>query len=166
MISFKTSGLTTTGHRWISVAAILGACFVILHLITIATTCAVVGFDWGFNAWFFDIAGFLAGAFFAIQCRESSRKPPSEFKSGNRWICIWALATCLVRVLDTLMLLGLVEWSEFYITPDGAVFWANFISEIIFGMSFAVTALIGSTYLLLSSSNETTADPPTEQNDS
>lgn len=145
----------TLGHRWIGAAGLLGVCFVFSHLVTVVVTCVVEGFHWGGNAWVLDIAGFLAGLFFAIQCWLSSRTPSSEFRSGNLWILIWALMTLIFRIVDTLMLFGIVKWSAVYITPVGAVFWSNIISEVIFGIAFTITALVGSAILLgRSSDNE------------
>ena len=132
------------------IAAILGWCFVIAHLVTVAVTCTVEGFNWGINAWMLDVAGFLAGLFFSIQCWLSSRNKPEDFRSGNFWIFIWAMVTVVVRILDTLMLFGIVKWSAIYITPVGAVLAANIVSEVIFGMAFAVTALVAATMRLSS----------------
>ena len=142
----------TMGHRWIGVAALLGACFVVSHLVAVVVTCAVEGLNWGVIAWVLDVTGFLAGLFFAIQCWLSSNRTSDEFRSGNLWIFIWALMTLIVRIVDTLMLFGIVKWSAVYITPVGAVLWSNIISEVIFGMAFTVTALIGALMLLSSRS--------------
>ena len=46
------------------------------------------------------------------------------------------------------MLFGVVKWDEIYVTPQGPTLWSNVISEVIFGMAFIVTALIGSLMLL------------------
>ena len=138
----------TTGHRWIGVAAVLGGCFVVSHLVTVVVTCAIEGFDWGINAWTLDIAGFLAGFFFAIQCWLSSSRTSDAFRAGNRWIFIWAGMTLIVRCVDTLMLFGIVKWSAVYVTPTGAVLWSNVISEVIFGVAFAMTAFVGALMLL------------------
>lgn len=138
----------SAGHRWIGAAAVLGGCFVVAHLATVFVTCAVQGFDWGVNAWILDIAGFLAGLFFAIQCWLSSSSPGDAFRVGNRWICIWAVMTLIIRCVDTLMLFGIVKWSAVYVTPTGTVLWANVISEVILGMAFTITALVGTLMLL------------------
>jgi hypothetical protein len=139
----------TAGHRCIGVAGLLGACFVVLHLATVVVTCAVAGFDWGVNAWVLDIVGFIAGFFFTIQCWLSSSRKSDDFRNGNTWICVWALATFCARIIDTLMLFGVVKWSAVYITPVGAVMWSNIVSEVVFGMAFTVTALVGALMLLI-----------------
>ena len=147
MVGTLSKTRITLGHRWMLIAAILGWCFVISHLVTVVVTCTVEGFNWGVNAWVLDIAGFLAGLFFSIQCWLSSRSSPEDFKSGNFWILIWASITVIVRVVDTLMLLGILKWSDIYITPVGAVLKANFISEVIFGMAFTIAALVAAIML-------------------
>jgi hypothetical protein len=48
------------------------------------------------------------------------------------------------------MLFGVVKWSEIYVTPEGPTLWSNVVSEVIFGMAFTVTALLGSLMLLIS----------------
>jgi len=149
----------TSAHRCMGVAAILGAGFVVFHLVTVIVTCTVAGFDWGVNAWVLDIMGFLAGAFFAIQCGISSNRAAKDFRQGNLWICVWASMTCCVRVLDVLMLFGIVKWSSIYLTPSGAVLWSNVVSEIVFGMTFAITAFVGSSILLSGKSEVGTSDP-------
>ncbi|MCR9297131.1 MAG: hypothetical protein NXI32_30905 [bacterium] len=137
------------GHRWIRLAGALGVLFVVVHLVTVIVTCTVEGFNWGFNAWFLDAGGFLAGFFFAIQCWLSSSRSAREFSSGNRWIAIWASVTVVFRVVDTLMLFGILKWDTIYVTPAGVVLWSNVISEVVVGMAFAATALVGSVSLLL-----------------
>lgn len=141
---------SSLGQRWMNIAALLGWCFVISHVVTVAVTCAVEGFNWGINAWVLDVAGFLAGLFFSIQCWLSSRSSPGDFRSGNLWILIWATITVIFRVVDTLMLFGVLKWSVIYTTPEGAVLGANVISEVIFGMAFAMTALVAAIMLLAS----------------
>ncbi|MEM9586191.1 MAG: hypothetical protein AAGA03_02825 [Planctomycetota bacterium] len=136
------------GHQWVRVAAGLGLLFFVAHSVTVVLTCAVKGFDWGVNAWVLDLAGFLAGAFFAVQCWLSSTRDPHEFRSGNRWIAVWAVATVSFRVVDTLMLFGVLKWSEIYVTPTGWVLWSNVVSEVVIGMTFAMAALVGSLMLL------------------
>ena len=78
----------TAGHRCMGVAALLGACFVVSHLVTVVVTCVVDGFNWGVNAWILDIMGFIAGLFFAIQCWLSSGRKSDDFRNGNIWICV------------------------------------------------------------------------------
>ena len=131
------------------VAALLGACFVVTHLISVVVTCVVSGFNWGLLAWLLDILGFLAGLFFAVQCWLSSNRTSADFRSGNVWIAVWAFATLGARIIDTLMLFGVVKWSAVYVTPSGAVLWSNVVSEVAFGNAFAVTALVGAMILLL-----------------
>lgn len=131
------------------VAAILGTSWVVLHLITVIVTCVVEGFNWGVNAWVLDTLGFIAGLYFAIQCQRSSSQRSCDFRKGNTWICIWAFITLSARILDTLMLFGVVKWSAVYITPEGPVLWANIVSEVLLGNAFAVTALVGALILLI-----------------
>jgi len=138
----------TVGHRFIGVAALLGTCFVVTHIVTVIVTCAVDGFDWGVTAWIADIMGFLAGFFFTIQCWLSSSRRSDVFRKENSWICIWAFITFGARILDTLMLFGLVKWSAVYVTPVGPTLWSNIVSEILFGIPFTVAALVGSLMLL------------------
>ena len=139
----------TKGHRYIGLAALLGLCFVVSHLVTVFVTCMVEGFDWGINAWVLDIMGFLAAFFFMILCWRSSGRSSGEFRKENYWICLWAIITLSVRVLDSLMLFGLVKLSAIYITPEGPVLLSNIVSELVFGVAFNVTALIGSLMLLI-----------------
>ena len=130
------------------VAALLGACFVVSHLVTVVVTCAVDGFNWGVNAWILDVMGFLAGLFFAIQCWLSSSRKSDDFRKGNSWICVWAFVTFGARILDTLMLFGVVKWSAVYVTPVGAALWSNIVSEVVLGMAYTVAALVGALMLL------------------
>jgi len=139
----------TVGHRFIGVAALLGTCFVCSHIVTVVVTCAVDGFDWGVTAWVLDILGFLAGFFFAIQCWQSSNRKSIDFKRENSWICVWAFVTFGTRILDTLMLFGVVTWSAVYVTPTGPTLWSNILSEVVFGITFSVAALVGSLILLV-----------------
>ena len=165
MINFNIFGVSglfqapvlTVGHRFMGVAALLGACFVATHLLTVIITCAVDGFNWGINAWVLDIGGFIAGFYFAIQCGMSSNSKSADFRKKNSWICTWAFLTIGARVFDILMLFGVVKWSEIYVTPEGPTLWSNVVSEVIFGMSFAVTALLGSLMLLISPLNVNSA---------
>ena len=152
---FSISGLfqapvLTAAHRFMGIAALLGACFVATHLVTVIVTCAVDGFNWGINAWILDIMGFIAAFYFAIQCGLSSNSKSVEFRKINSWICAWAVITIGARILDILMLFGVVTWSEIYVTPEGPTLWSNVVSEVIFGMAFTVTALFGSLMLLIS----------------
>ena len=140
----------TAGHRCMGVAALLGACFVVTHLVSVVVTCVVSGFNWGAPAWVLDILGFLAGLFFAVQCWLSSTRTSADFRSGNVWIGVWAFATLGARIIDTLMLFGVVKWSAVYVTP-------NVVSEGAFGTAFTVTALVGALMLLLCPQD---VDPP------
>merc|ERR1712023_325738 len=99
----------TRGHQYIGVAAILGFLFVIAHIITVIVTCATKGFDWGVNAWMFDMMGFAAGGLFAVLCRKASNTTSTESRKYNFWILIWSSITACVRVLDVLMLFGIVH---------------------------------------------------------
>ena len=130
------------------VAAILGGSWTVLHLLTVLVTCVVEGLDWGATAWILDILGFAAGVFFAIQCWLSSSRKSDDFRERNTWICVWAFVTLGTRIVDTLMLFGVVKWSAVYVTPAGAVLWSNVISEVVFGNAFTVTALVGALILL------------------
>ena len=146
----------TVGHRFIGVAALLGTCFVFSHIVTVIVTCVVDGFNWGITAWVLDILGFLAGLFFAVQCWLSSNRKSEDFRKENSWICVWAFVTVGTRILDTLMLFGVVTWSAVYVAPVGPALWSNIISEVLFGMTFSVAALVGS-LLLLSSPEDAAA---------
>ena len=166
---FSTSGLfqaprLTAAHRFMGVAALLGACFVATHLMTVVVTCAVDGFNWGINAWILDIMGFIAGFYFAIQCGLSSNSKSVDFRKKNSWICAWAVLTIGVRILDVLMLFGVVTWSEIYVTPEGPTLWSNVVSEVVFGMAFVVAALLGSLMLLISPRDIASAQVESEFN--
>ena len=158
MTNFKIFGISglfqapvlTAGHRFLGVAALLGVCFVVTHLVTVVITCVVDGFNWGINAWILDIMGFIAAFYFAIQCGLSSNSKSVDFRKNNSWICAWAVITIGARILDILMLFGVVIWSEIYVTPEGPTLWSNVVSEVIFGMAFTVAALLGSLMLLIS----------------
>ena len=142
------SPILTSGHRCIGIAALLGVFFVITHIITVVITCVVNGTDWGLTAWILDSLGFVAGCFFAVQCWLSSNRSSENFRKRNKIILIWSIMTVLSRIIDTLMLFGIIKWSSIYITPTGSVLVTNIISEVIFGVLFSVFALIGSTLLL------------------
>ena len=139
----------TVGHRFIGVAGLLGVCFVVTHMVTVVVTCVVAGFNWGVTAWILDVMGFLAGLFFAIQCCLSSSRKSDDFRKENSWICVWAFITFGTRILDTLMLFGVVTWSAVYVRPVGPTLWSNIISEVVFGIAFTVVALVGSLMLLI-----------------
>jgi len=140
--------VVTAGHRFMGVAALLGTCFVVSHMVTVVVTCMVDGFNWGVTAWILDVMGFLAGLFFAIQCWLSSSRKSDDFRKENSWILVWAVVTFGARILDTLMLFGVVKWNAVYVTPVGATLWSNIISEVVFGVAFNGAALVGSLMLL------------------
>ena len=144
--ALTAEGATTAPHRLIGVAAVLGYCFVITHLITIVVTAAIAGFDVPISAFMLDIMGFLAGGFFAEQCRRSSNS--TDRLKENRWIMIWAVITICSRVIDTLMLFGVIKWGDIYETPEGAILWSNLVSEVFFANSFTVTAFVGAMMLV------------------
>lgn len=148
IIGLYQTPVLTVGHRCIGIAALLGVCHVALHLFTVLVTCAVDGFNWGVNAWVLDTMGFLASVFFTIQCWLSSNQNSEDFRKRNTWIFIWAFVTIVARVIDTLMLLGVVKWSAVYITPVGVVLLSNIVSEVFFGVAFAAIAFVGSLILL------------------
>ena len=139
---------TTAAHECIGCAAILGVFFVASHVVTVIVTCAFEGFNWGTTAWCLDIMGFLAGFGFAILCANSSNKHSVENRKDNRWIFIWATVTVGSRILDTLMLFGVVKLDDVYTTPSGVVLFTNVISEVIIGNIYVITALTGSAMLL------------------
>jgi hypothetical protein len=139
----------TVAHRGMGVAAVLGGCFVVTHVVTIAVTFAIAGFDVPVQAFVLDTMGFLAGALFAVLCRQSSNRCSADFRAQNGWICAWAVMTIGVRVVDTLMLFGIVKWGAVYETPTGAILFSNLISEVVFGLGFVITALVSALMLLL-----------------
>ena len=126
----------------------LGAAFVILHLVTIAVTCAVEGTHWGTAAWCLDLTGFFAGFAFVFVCRKCSSASSQDGKKDTRWIVVWAVATFGSRVLDTLMLFGVVKLDAVYKTPHGAVLAANVASEVIVGNAYCIVALVGALNML------------------
>jgi hypothetical protein len=139
----------TAAHKVIGVAAILGYCFVVTHMITIAVTLAVAGFTWPLQAFLLDIAGFLAGAVFAHESRKSSSARSADRVKQNRWIAFFCVVTVPTRIIDTLMLLGILKWGAVYETPTGAVLWSNVVSEICFASTYTLTAFAGVLMLLL-----------------
>lgn len=136
------------GHICLGVAAVLGCLFVGTHFITVVITCVVEGFDWGMAAWMLDMMGFIAGAAFAFICKNNSNKSCAEGKKDNLWICVWAVASFGARILDTMMLFGVVKLSTVYITPSGAILASNIVSEVLIGNSYTISALVGSVLLL------------------
>lgn len=144
----------TEGQQWLGAAAVLGFAFTVTHLITVVVTCAEEGFDWGAAAWSLDMMGFLAGAGFSFICREASNKDLVENRGNLRWILVWSSITACVRVLDTLMLMGVVEIPAIYITPVGAVLASNIVSEIIIGNLYVLCAVVGSVKCLFFQGND------------
>ena len=155
--SFGVCGATpqpTEGHKWLGAAAVLGFAFVVTHVITVVVTCAEEGFDWGAAAWSLDMMGFLAGAGFSIICRNASNKNVMDNRGDLRWILVWSSITAGVRVLDTLMLMGVVYIPAIYITPEGAVLASNIVSEVIIGNLYVLFAVVGSVKCLFFQTND------------
>ena len=140
--------LLTTAHKIIGTAAVLGFLFSILHVVTIIVTVSSAGADWGLPAWMLDLTGFLAGTAFAFLCREASNKPSSEKKQDSVWILIWSAITFCIRILDILMLTGLVKIEAIYHTPSGPTLYANIVSEIVIAFPYTTLALVGSVLLV------------------
>ena len=147
-INLFQSPILTVGHRWIGVAALLGVLWVAFHIATVVVTILTDGQNWGINAWLLDIVGLLAGLFFAIQCWRSSNRRNDDYRKVNYGILIWAIITIFSRIIDSLMLFGLFKWDQIYLTPVGVTLWSNIVSEVLLGMAFTVTALIGALILL------------------
>ena len=139
----------STGHHLIGLASVLGVLHIVAHVATVIVTCTLVGFDWGMSAWMLDLTGWLAACGFAVLAARSSNQQPIEFKKNNFWILLWSSITLGIRILDTLMLFGVVVISSIYITPHGAVLYSNIVSEILLGVPFTMAAFIGSIILLL-----------------
>ena len=62
---------------------------------------------------------------------------------------MWSGITLGVRVLDVLMLFGIVRIDDIYHAPSGAVLYANIVSEIVIAIPYTLLALVGSLMLLL-----------------
>ena len=139
----------TGAHQLVGAASVLGVAFVVGHLVTVSVTIAEEGVGWGATAWSLDLMGFFAGLAFVFVCRKSSNTPSPENSKDNMWICVWAFATLGARVLDTLMLFGIVKLDEVYKTPSGAVLSSNIVTEVVIGNLYAATALIGAAQLRL-----------------
>jgi hypothetical protein len=138
----------TSGHKYMGIAAIMGFCFVFLHIITIIVTIVTTGTNWGMSAWMLDLTGFVAGGFMALLCRDASSKTSTDSAPQTFWVFIWAAITICVRCLDILMLFGIVKIEAIYITPTGPVLIANIFSEIIIAVPYVLFALIGSVKIL------------------
>ena len=138
----------TLAHRCLAAAASLGCAFVVTHIITIIVTCATEGVGWGATAWTLDLLGLFAGFMFMFVCRKSSNVRSAESKKDNTWLCIWTLATLGSRIYDFLLLFGIVKNASIYTTPGSTVLAANFISEILVAVPYALVALLGSLMML------------------
>ena len=150
LIGLCQAPILTTGHKFLGVATLLGFFFVVTHIITVIITCSKEGFDWGTNAWMFDMMGFVAGLGFALLCWKVSNRRSIEVRQDIFWIFVWSAITFCVRILDILMLFGIVKIDSIYVTPTGAILYANIVSEVIFGFSYCIFALIGSSILIFS----------------
>ena len=139
----------TAGHLLVGAAAVLGFAFTIAHLATVVVTCASAGFGWGVNAWMFDMMGFFAGFLFACLCKKASNTRSADSRKDLFWILVWSGITLGVRVLDVLMLFGIVRIEDIYHTPSGAVLYANIISEIVIAVPYNLLAFTGSMMLFL-----------------
>lgn len=141
--------VVTPGHRLMAVAAIFGVLFSIAHTVTFIIT--TVGPGWGEGpALYLDLMGYLSGVLFAVLCWKNSSKSPEEGRKENIWICVWAVATGSVRLLDSPMILGVVDLPAVYPTPSGAVQIANIVSEVFIGNIYAITACVSSIMLIRS----------------
>ena len=80
-------------------------------------------------------------------CRKSSNVRSTE---SRRIILgfIWTLATLGSRIYDFLLLFGIVKNASIYTTPGSTVLAANFISEILVAVPYALVALLGSLMML------------------
>jgi len=137
-----------TSHKLLGVAALLGFMFVFTHIITIAVTLATAGSAWGMSAWMLDLTGFVAGGCFSLLCRNASNKPSAETRKDNIWILIWSSVTVCVRVLDVMMLFGIVNIPSIYVTPHGPTLAANIVSEVIIAFPYTLLAFVGSVLIL------------------
>jgi len=137
----------TLAHQLIGVAAVLGGLFALLHPVTVLVTLLADGSGWGATAWSMDITGYLAGVGFALLCRDASSQTSQEHEKNTFWILIWSSITFFVRVLDILMLSGLVAIASIYHTPTGPTLYANIVTEIMIAFPYSAFALIGSVML-------------------
>lgn len=139
--------ILTFGHRCTGLASIVGCFFVIGHIVTVIITCVVSGFGWGATAWCLDLMGFFAGVIFVPICRKSSCAPSQDTKI-HQYIAWWSFMTLGSRVVDTLMLLGIVQISAIYHTPSGAVLATNLVTEVFLGNVYTLLAVVGSANLV------------------
>ena len=138
-----TLACPTGAHQCVGIASLLGVLFVVGHLTTVSVTIAEEGVGWGATAWALDLMGFFAGLAFVFVTRKSANTPSADSTNDNMWICVWAVATLGARVLDTLMLFGIVKLDEVYTTPSGAVMVSNIVTEVVIGNLYAAMALVG-----------------------
>ena len=106
------------------------------------------GTNWVINAWLLDIMGLLAVLFFAIQCWISSNRKSDDSRHLNYCIIIWASISVCSRILDTIILFGLLKWDEVYLTPMGVILWSNVLSEVVLSMTFTFIVLAGALIIL------------------
>ncbi|CAE7561208.1 unnamed protein product [Symbiodinium sp. CCMP2592] len=138
--------MVTPAHQLMATAAVLGIIYAVAHIVTFAVTTAGPG--WDSTSLPLDLTGWIAGTCFAVLCWKSSNLSSASNKKHNRWISVWAVITFGVRILDTLMLFGVVKLSAVYRTPEGAVLWTNVVSDVIFGNLFVWCALAASIMIL------------------
>jgi hypothetical protein len=114
----------------------------------VVATILMDGTNWVINAWLLDIMGLLAVLFFAIQCWISSNRKSDDSQHLNYCIIIWASISVCSRILDTIILFGLLKWDEVYLTPMGVILWSNVLSEVVLSMTFTFIVLAGALILL------------------
>ena len=141
----------TTGHKVCWYAAIIGAihCF-LLAFVTTPVTCATDGCtNWTTAAISMTATSWLASVYFTfILAKVLSSKPSAEVRNPAWWCFFWSNLTLIVRVFDTLMIVGIVHIPAIYHTPGKATMIANIFSEVIFGTLFNSLASYGSGVLL------------------
>ena len=89
-----------------------------------------------------------SGVLFCDSMRVVLDSKSAEFEKKFLDMHMGQVLTIGARILDILMLFGVVKWDEIYVTPEGPTRFGQIVSEVIFGMAFTVTALIGSLMLL------------------
>ena len=128
----------------IGTAAILAFVYCNAHC---HTRCYLLTSGWPIGPLMLDLMGFLPDSYL-LSYAKSLEYFSELYRKKNLYILFFSLVTAGSRILDTLMLLGIVRWGDVYETPSGAVFYSNLISEIIFGNCYTITAFIGSIMLL------------------
>merc|ERR1712129_154295 len=129
------------------VAAVFGLLFSVSHTVTFIVT--TLGPGWGTGpALYLDLMGYLSGMMFTIVCWRNSSKSSENGRMNNIWICIWSVATCGIRLVDSPMILGIIELPAVYPTPSGAVQLANVVSEVFIGNTYTITAFVSSLMFL------------------